>query len=239
MNRATLFLLSALLSLFILGEIQADDGRLIGRWVSQLGERSITLEIVSYNQLLFDAVPHYYRQFPGLLQIRGDSGPVDYPYGFENEVLVLTFPEGYQLKFVKEGDSTTAAREAIIARQSGRQDEQLRMILSASPWCIFSFSDRSRHSQQVRREERRIEIKFYPDGTFSQHHFTGGYSSGNASMMMGQMGSTTLGHWRLQQGVLYISNSGEPMKPVPLDIRFDPAGNPIIYYFGREYVRCN
>lgn len=239
MFRTYALVLAALLGSFFMVNSRADDARLLGRWQGQLGEQIITLEIVSNNQLVFDGVPGYYRQFPSLIRIRGEYGPVDYPYKLEDEVLVMTFPEGYQLRFVKEGDIATSGREQIAARQSGTKDNQLRALLLSSAWCSFSSRGRSDRSERVYGMKRLTQLRFYPDGTYRQKRRSGAYSSGFGGAVTGQYGSTSSGHWRVQNGRLFASEGGGPLKPVQLDITFDPGGSPILYYSGREYLRCN
>lgn len=239
MFRPYALVLAALIGSFFMGNSRADDARLTGRWQGQLGEQIISLEIVSNNQLVFDGVPGYYRQFPGLIRMGGEYGPVDYPYRFEDEVLVMTFPEGYQLRFVKEGDIATSGREQIAARQSGTKDNQLRALLLSSGWCSFSLTDRSVHPERVHGMKRLIQLRFHPDGTYWQKRHSGTYSSGYGGTVAGQYGSASSGHWRVQNGRLFVSEGGGPLKPVQLDITFDPGGSPILYYFGSEYLRCD
>ena len=204
-----------------------------------LGEQIISLEIVSNNQLVFNGVPGYYRQFPGFIRIRGDYGPVDYPYSFEDEVLVMTFPEGYQLRFVKEGDIATSGREQNAARQSGAEDNQLRELLFSSAWCSFSFLDRFDRPERVRGMNRETRLRFYPDGTYWQKRWSRSYSTGYGGTVAGQYGSASSGHWRVQNGRLFVSEGGGPLRPVQINITFDPAGSPILYHSGSEYLRCN
>ena len=239
MIRPTFIILIMLLVFSVTSNSIADDARLTGHWQGHLGDQIVSLEIVSNNRLMFDGVPVYYRQFPGILRMWGDYGPIDYPYSFENEVLVITFPEGYQFLFSREGDSATSGKEHIAAWKSGNQDAQLQRLLLSSSWCAFSLADRFERPKQVLRKKRLTKIRFNPDGIFRQSFHSGSYSSGAGGVAMRQLGTTRSGYWKLQQGVLFISNSGELMKPVLLDITFDSAGFPILYYAGNEYIRCN
>jgi hypothetical protein len=219
--------------------VWGDDQRLLGRWQTQLAEQIIALEIVSNNQLVLDGVPAYYRQFPGVIRMRGDYVTVDYPYQFEDQVLRITFPEGYQLRFAKEGDIATTGRERIAASQSGAIDHQLRELLLSSAWCTFSFRGGSAHPEAMRGAKRLLRLKFYPDGSYMKNSRSRAYSSAYGAAMAGQVGSSSSGHWRVQDGRLFAAEGGGAMQPVPLDISFDPGGAPILYFSGTEYRRCD
>jgi hypothetical protein len=239
MFRSYALVLAALLSSLFMTTSRADDARLLGRWQAQLAEQIIALEIVSNNQLVLEGVPAYYRQFPGLIRVRGEYGAVDYPYRFEDEVLVIAFPEGYQLGFVKEGDIATTGKEQIAASQSGAINTQLRELLLSSVWCAFSFRDDSAYPEIRRGANRLLRLRFHPDGSYLKEHRSRAYSYDYGGAVAGQAGSSRSGHWRVQEGWLFVAEGGGAMQPVRLDISFDPAGTPILYFSGTEYRRCD
>ncbi|MFI5208322.1 MAG: hypothetical protein ACHQX4_09915, partial [Gemmatimonadales bacterium] len=112
------------------------------------------------------------------------------------------------------------------------QDRELGQLLLSSRWCAFSYSQTSGASHTER-------VQFFPNGTVSQN--TGGetYSSGRNGTVAGQSRGGMSGMWRIQGGMLVLSQDGQTWTPQPIQVTRNSSGYPIVHSGGKEYSQCN
>jgi hypothetical protein len=112
------------------------------------------------------------------------------------------------------------------------QDRQLAQFLMSSRWCSFSYSQTSGTSHTER-------VQYFPNGTVTQS--TGGetYNSGQYGTVAGQSRGGRNGMWRVQGGVLMLSEDGQTWSPQPLQVTRNSNGYPIVNSNGKEYSQCN
>ena len=92
-----------------------EAAKLLGKWVSQMEFGELALEFRSATQLVFEGEPASYRLLPGVIRIEDEEGMADYRYSFRGEVLVLSFPEGFELEFRRVGGPPKAPVEKPAA----------------------------------------------------------------------------------------------------------------------------
>jgi len=83
--------------LFISNLLYAES--LSGKWISKNQNSLISLEFQSKNMLRYNGEIIPYRVVGNIIQIEGEYGLENYPYVFEKEKLIITFPESYTLIF--------------------------------------------------------------------------------------------------------------------------------------------
>ena len=115
---------------------------------------------------------------------------------------------------------------------AGPQDRQLSQLLLSSRWCAFSYS-------QVSGTSHTERVQFFPNGTVTQS--TGGetYNSGQYGTASSQSRGGMSGMWRVQGGMLVLSQDGVNWTPQMLQVTRNSSGYPIVHSGGKEYSQCN
>jgi len=96
-DRLTVFLLF----IFIVFGSAADFSDLKGKWESQTGYGTVTLEFLTEMELVFDGDFSNYSLVEDAIRVVEEIWYTDYPYTLEGDVLTIWFPEGYQLEFTR------------------------------------------------------------------------------------------------------------------------------------------
>lgn len=107
----------------------------------------------------------------------------------------------------------------------------LAQLLTSSPWCSFTYNQRTGTSRQER-------VAFARDGTFVQTSGAETYSSGRSGTVAGQHSGGSRGFWRVQGSVLHLSEDRVNWEPQPLAVTRNSAGYPIIKSEGKEFMQC-
>jgi hypothetical protein len=110
-------------------------------------------------------------------------------------------------------------------------DGQLTQLLTRTPWCSFAYNQRSGTTSRER-------VVFGRDGLVTQASGTETYSSGPAGSVAGQRGGGNQGRWKVQGGMLQLSQDGASWTPQPLQVTQNSNGYPIIKSGGKEYMQC-
>ncbi|MFN8671145.1 MAG: hypothetical protein U0457_03565 [Candidatus Sericytochromatia bacterium] len=80
-----------------------------GSWIANDGVDTYQLNFISKDQLDFNGEVFNYAVYNNAIRVYETYGEVDYKYSFQGEDLIITFPEGDQIRFkkVNKGKSTT------------------------------------------------------------------------------------------------------------------------------------
>ncbi|MBN1847399.1 MAG: hypothetical protein JW932_02310 [Deltaproteobacteria bacterium] len=185
----------------------AGDPALTGTWQYRGSEGIINLVFQSDNVLVFDGEPIQYSLVQGAIRIQDDGEIVDYPYSFQGQTLVITFPDGYQMPFARvsgEISPSSPSVQSVPGQGSVDSNELARQI--AGIWWGYTGST-----------ERKIGLcpgGIYHDYTESSYSGGSSDSLGNPSMSWGAAGqSGGAGTWRIQgdyqQGLIFVQyNNG-------------------------------
>ena len=175
----------------------------------------------------------------GSYQVQGMALPFEAQV--QGDVMVIATNDGtFQLQRSEGGVAGGTAAPGAAGAAGGAaggvaatpQDRQLAQLLTGSPWCYFSYNQTSGAS----RTER---VVFRPDGTGGQGTNAESYSSGNAGVVAGQSQGGGQFRWRLQSGVLLVTQDGVQWEQIPLRVTQNSNGSPIVNAGTKEYARCN
>jgi hypothetical protein len=111
-------------------------------------------------------------------------------------------------------------------------DQQMAQLLLGSRWCNFTYNQRTGTSHKETVSLSRDGILTVSDGTET-------YSSGYAGTVAGSYQGGKRYYWRIQGGLLHLSQDGTNWAPQPGSVQVNSAGHPIITSGGKEYTRCN
>jgi len=101
------------------GQAAGDASKLLGKWAGQTDFGQLVLEFRSSTQLFFEEETMTYGLLPGIIRIRDEEGTTDYPYAFRGDVLVISFPEGFQVEFTRVGAPPKPAAPAPSVSGAG------------------------------------------------------------------------------------------------------------------------
>jgi len=137
------------LSTIFLHAQSSDVSLLLGSWESRTEWGSMMLIFHSANQLEFDGEWANYSLVPGVIRIEEDYGYIDYPYTLQGDILIISFPEGYQLQFQRTGQrnqiETSPNQPApqkspqTVSPQNGNQSKKLAAGEIGDPQWGFAF----------------------------------------------------------------------------------------------------
>jgi hypothetical protein len=129
-----------------------------------------------------------------------------------------------QLAFTKTGKPATP--------QAAAPNDELSQFLTRNAWCGFTFNQRSGTSTRER-------VVFQGDGLVLQQSGAETYSSGRSGTVAGQHGGGKQGRWKVENGLLHLSEDGFNWAPQQLQVTPNSNGSPIIKSGGKEYMVCN
>ena len=159
-----------------------------GKWVTSESGARVYLEFISKNHLIYDGENLEYRVNKNVIEIPDPYfGYVAYPYRFKNKKLLITFPEGYTLSFVKV--KKTSKKERQTAQGGASQNYLLQGRL-----CSYSSSYNGGYSHSDM-------LYFDGRGNYSTRAQT--YSSGSSGAYVNENDGSS-GRYRVEGGVLYV-----------------------------------
>ena len=247
----------------LLGASSAPGGpkasELIGYWICNTAEGSVSLIFETEDRLIYDGDPAQYSISGSTIQVMGDYGPTPFPYRLDGNSLAITFPEGVTYTFVKQETGSGGG-----SSPTAEVDRQIRAILLSSAWKSFSYSGGSSsgfdgsemmtHSHSV---ERHGYLRFFPDGTYSrseksERSYTGsGAETGLNALVHGASGDGSGGKWEVKYTNLYASEGDGAVglvsffifcnnkKDVNTPSASHPEGElPFYYVEGTNQCRC-
>lgn len=191
---------------------------LTGTWQYRGPEGTINLVFQTDNILVFDGEPIQYSLVQGAIRIQDEGEIVVYPYSFQGQTLVITFPEGYQMQFNRVSGETSPSSPSIpnAPAQGGVDSNELARQIAGIWWGYAGSTER--------------KIGLCPGGAYqdySESSYSGGSSDslGNQSMAWGAAGqSGGVGTWNIQgdyqQGLILVQyNNGSQ-----ITIRYQQCG---------------
>jgi hypothetical protein len=110
--------------------------------------------------------------------------------------------------------------------------DQLSQFLTRNAWCGFTYNQRSGTSTRER-------VVFHGGGLVVQESGAETYSSGRSGTVAGQYGGGKQGRWKVDNGVLHLSEDGFNWTPQQLQVTQNSNGYPILKSGGKEYMVCN
>ena len=138
-----------------------------------------------------------------------------------------------RIVFAKSGAAAPAPKkEAAAPKAAGGVDGQLTQLLTSSAWCGFTYNQRSGTSTKER-------VVFNGNGTVFRTSGAETYNSGPAGSIAGQYGNANQGRWKVDGGLLHLSQDGTNWTPQQLQVTQNSNGYPIINSGGKEYMRCS
>jgi hypothetical protein len=111
------------------------------------------------------------------------------------------------------------------------QDGQLSQLLIGNAWCAFTYN-------QTTGTSRTERIVFQGNGVVTQSTGAQTYSSGAAGSVAGQYAGGNQSRWKVQNGMLLLSQDGAYWNPQLLQITRNSNGSPIVKSGGKEYMVC-
>ncbi len=96
---------------------------LMGSWQYNGPESSIELLFQSGNILVFDGEAIAYSLVKGAIRIEEEGEIVDYPYHLKDQMLVITFPDGCQLPFVRVGKGILSSPQTALHDGANASDQ--------------------------------------------------------------------------------------------------------------------
>jgi hypothetical protein len=115
--------------------------------------------------------------------------------------------------------------------QAQSPEQQFAQLLLSSAWCSFRYNKVSGTSRQTR-------YQFFNNGTWRMGAQGETYSSGPNGIVGGHSNSGSGGRWAVHNGAFYLSEGAGPMEQVPIQLRQNSNGYPIIVADGTEYMQC-
>ena len=129
-----------------------------------------------------------------------------------------------QLAFTKTGKPATP--------QAAAPNDELSQFLTRNAWCGFTYNQRSGTSTRER-------VVFQGNGLVLQQSGAETYSSGRSGTVAGQYGGGKQGRWKVENGLLHLSEDGFNWAPQQLQVTRNSNGSPIIKSGGKEYMVCS
>jgi hypothetical protein len=111
-------------------------------------------------------------------------------------------------------------------------DAEISQFLMSSPWCHFRYSSAG-GSTTTRRGQ------FGNNGILTVRSGREVYSSGPGGTYSGGSQGGEQYYWRVQNGMLLLSQDGASWQPYRLDAYRNSSGHPILVVDGDEYSMCS
>ena len=160
-----------------------------------------------------------------------------------NMLFILAELQGTQLNVVlAEPDASgrptlQAARRLTLAKTNDKTpkaagNDQVSQFLTRNAWCGFTYNQRTGTSTRER-------VVFHGNGLVVQDSGAETYSSGRSGTVAGQYGGGKQGRWKVENGLLHLSEDGFNWTPQQLQVTQNSNGYPILKSGGKEYMVCN
>ncbi len=89
---------------------QNPPAQLLGKWRAETEFGTFDLIFHTSDRLEFAGELTGYSLLPGIIRVQSEEGAVDYGYQLQGNILVIAFPEGYQLQFKRIGSPPPSSR---------------------------------------------------------------------------------------------------------------------------------
>jgi hypothetical protein len=197
---------------------------LSGKWVYKSDEGEIVLEFLTGNQLLFNGETTDYQVNGEVIMARTDYGWVNYPYVLSSGKLLITFPDGTQLPFVKAASATASQGKTTQPTGAGGPLWQLQGSL-----CYWSGSSSS-YSSYSRTEKLTFDGKgnfiFGKEGSFS----------GDAGLTYSGNPNVDGGTYRIEGNKVTLTFRSGEVYQLDINIRQDDGRITELMYQGKLYA---
>lgn len=222
---------------------------LLGEW-TLMGQPFASFQ--KNGHCIVDGEPCTWRVNGGTLFITGDGETDAVAFQVAGRSLTLQV-NGVPIVLERPGSATPAAQPVAPAvapassTPSGpaggkatkvNPNDPLAKLILSSPWCTFRYNQTTGYSSSTR-------IQYFRDGTYQLGARGEGYSSGYGGTLASQHDSGSSGRWMIQKGVLHMTpppsdENPQPTQflPVPLQIKRNSNGFPIVVADGNEYSQC-
>ena len=176
--------------------------------------------------------------------VTGQQGNLYLMAQYEGASLVVTLvepgPNGQpnpqaarRIVFAKSGAAASAPKkEAAAPKGASGVDGQLTALLTRNAWCGFTYNQHSGTSTKER-------VVFNGNGSVFRTSGAETYNSGPAGSVAGQSSNRNQGRWKVDAGMLHLSQDGVSWAPQQLQVTQNSNGYPIIKSGGKEYMQCN
>ena len=155
----------------------------------------------------------------GLAVVLAEPGPTGQP----------NLQAARRIVFARAGSASSKPQAA--EKPAAGVDAQLTELLTRTPWCGFTYNQRTGTSTRER-------VVFGRDGRVTQSSGGETYSSGPSGTVAGQSSGGNQGRWKVSGGMLQLSQDGTQWTPQPLAVTQNSNGYPIIKSGGKEYMQC-
>ncbi len=151
-------------------------------------------------------------------------------------IVVVDEEEGERrIPYTLKGNRLTVRIEGeLVTLERGKASKEgglLSQLLLSSAWCTFRYNQTTGYSSSTR-------IVFAPSGIWQSSSRGEGGSSGAGGSYASQSDSGSSGRYRASGNALWMAEGEEPLQPVPLQMKQNSNGAPIIVADGREYSQC-
>jgi len=215
---------------------------LIGTWYCQMPMGTSVLIFQSKDKLALDGQPANYKLVQGALRVTDDYGTQDYPYNLKNGTLTISFPEGYELQFVKSSDESTYQDEQLQDQYSDFDDSESEDNNRPNN-ASNAAGDLMQHFAGTwwnASTNTETNVTLTADGRYYENYsasYSGGSSDqyGNESMNWGAAGDQQAsGQWTVQgtreRGVLTITYPSGNQRAINYQVHVENGE-----YYWREY----
>lgn len=218
------------LCLLLCSVVTAGTGdSLLGSWVYQSPQGYMNLQFNSASQLTLDGDPAYYQIQGNNLIVTAEGETMSYPYSLQNNQLLVTFPDGTQLMFVRAGTSSSPVAGTGTAAPAAAGGQVFQELVGR--W------------KDIRSSGHTI-IELFGNGQFSYYSDYAASNSNAGETNWGYGNSSgTRGTWQArgtaQQGVIYYQS--EDGSQDTLDYRFNVEKGQVFwsecYFEGKLYQK--
>jgi hypothetical protein len=176
------------------GKSKSTGGTLIGSWQCQGKSGASSLIFESQSRLVFNGDAANYRLVHNAIRVQQDDDPIDYPYFFKGNTLLVTFPNGSRIQCRKtitpqsgSGKKDVSGNNETDGSKTGAGNEwQLRGML-----CNWGGSSSSTSSYS-----RSTRVSFDGRGIFRSSSESS-FSSGSGSTYSGDRNPANSGTYRV------------------------------------------
>ena len=170
----------------------------------------------------------------GLTVVLAEPGPTGQPNLQAARRIVFVKTSGKDKPAASGAKGGASGKETATAAASpaaSGADGQLTELLTRTPWCGFTYNQRTGTSTRER-------VVFGRDGRVTQSSGAETYNSGPSGTVAGQRNGGNQGRWKVSGGMLQLSQDGTQWTPQPLAVTQNSNGYPIIKSGGKEYMQC-
>lgn len=112
---------------------QNPSAQLLGKWRAETEFGTFDLIFHNASRLEFAGESAGYSLLPGILRVQSEEGTIDYGYQLQGNILVIAFPEGYQLQFKRVGAAPPSSRPQQAPSKPSPTEEPKRKPAPSAP----------------------------------------------------------------------------------------------------------